>query len=524
MTYDYIVVGAGSAGCVVASRLSERSDLNILLLEAGGPDDHQDIPIPIAWRDLRETEVDWAYITTPQEHCNNRIIKMPRGKVYGGSSSTNAMIYQRGNPEDYNGWAKLGNEGWAWEDVLPYFMKSEHQERGASECHGVNGSLNIADLRNPNPLSLAFVEAAHQAGLIKNDDFNDGQQEGVGLHQVTQKDGMRHSTAHAFLYPALQRENFTAIPFAMVTKLLFDGTRCTGVNYIKDDEEHQAMASQEVIVCGGAINSPQLLMLSGIGDRHHLEEFGIPLVKDLPGVGRNLQEHLRVFVAHLSKEPVSLALRTDEIQKDLYNREKQGLLTSNVGEAGAFVKLNPGSPMPELQFIFLPLIDYPDDPNAHGFMLAPGLVATKSAGTLVLQSADPNVPPLINPNYLAEDVDMQVLVEGVKLARKIIASPAFDKYRGDEYLPGSDVVSDEDIKEFIRNNVDNIFHPTGTCKMGNDPLAVVNNQLQVHGVQGLRVADASIMPFIVNANTNAPCIMIGEKCADMILREVTVDL
>lgn len=519
MAFDYIVIGAGSAGCVVAARLSERDDLNILLLEAGGPDDHEDIPIPIQWRSLRETELDWAYVTTPQIHCHNRAVKMPRGKVYGGSSSTNAMIYQRGNPEDYNGWAKLGNDGWAWDDVVPFFKKAENQEHGESEFHGVDGPLSVADLCDPNPLSLAFVEAAHQAGLAKNEDFNDGQQEGVGLHQVTQKNGVRQSTAVAYLRPALDRENLTAIPYAMVTRLLFDGTRCTGVAYEKDGKQLTATASKEVILCGGAINSPQLLMLSGIGDQEKLANLDINVVKNLPGVGQNLQDHIRVFVSHLAKQPVSLALMNDALQAERYANEKRGILTSNIGEAGAFVRLNPNSPMPELQFIFLPLIDYPDDPDAHGFMLAPGLVATKSIGTLELQSADPYDPPLIDPNYLAEESDMHVIVEGVKLARKIIASPAFDPYRGDEYLPGVHVTSDNDIRDYIRNYVDNIFHPTGTCKMGNDPLAVVNDRLQVHGIQGLRVADASIMPFIVNANTNAPCIMIGEKCAAMILGE-----
>lgn len=514
MQFDYIVIGAGSAGCVIASRLSEVDDVNVLLLEAGGPDDHPDIAVPVRWRGLRKTALDWAYQTAPQVHCNNRVVDMPRGKVYGGSSSTNAMIYQRGNPEDYNGWARPGNEGWGWDEVVPYFKKSENQGRGASAFHGGDGLMHVTDLRDPNPLSLAFVEAAQQAGLVHNADFNDGQQEGAGLHQVTQKDGKRQSTAVAFLRPALPRENLTAIPFAMVTRLTFEGTQCTGVVYEKDGEVHEVKASKEVILCGGAINSPQLLMLSGIGDATMLEQFNINMIKHLPGVGQNLQDHIRVFVSHLAKQPVSLAAIDDPQQAARYDDEKMGLLTSNIGEAGAFVKLNPESPVPELQFIFLPLIDIPD---AHGFMLAPGLAATKSTGTLTLQSADPYDPPLINPEYLAEASDMQVLVDGVKLARKILASPAFDPYRGEEYLPGSDVTSDEDIREYIRNHIDNIFHPTGTCKMGNDPMAVVNDRLQVHGIQNLRVADASIMPFIVNANTNAPCIMIGEKCAAMML-------
>ena len=519
MEYDFIVIGAGSAGCVVASRLSERQDLKVLLLEAGGPDDHPDILVPLAWRSLRQTKLDWDYVTTPQEHCDNRVIKMPRGKVYGGSSSTNAMIYQRGSPSDYDGWAKLGSQGWTWEEVLPYFMKSEHQERGASAHHQVGGLLNIADLRQPNPLTVAFVEAAQQAGLRKNDDFNDGEQEGVGFHQVTQKDGRRHSAARAFLHPALKRSSLKAIPQAMVTHLRFEGRRCIGASYAKDGKQHEVAARREVILCGGAVNSPQLLMLSGIGDRAQLERLGIKVIKDLPGVGENLQDHVRVFVSHFSKQPVSLARMKDPQERVRYEQGQGGVWTSNLGEAGAFVKLNPASPAPELQLIFLPLIDYPENPNAHGYMLAPGLVATQSKGTLKLQSADPYQPPLINPNYLAADDDMQALAAGVKLARQILAAPAFAPYRGDECLPGVHVRSDEDIQAFIRAHLDNIFHPTGTCKMGNDRLAVVNNRLQVHGIQGLRVADGSIMPFIVNANTNAPCMMIGEKCAAMILGE-----
>ncbi len=519
MEYDYIVIGAGSAGCVLASRLSERADSSVLLLEAGGPDDHPDIRVPLAWRSLRETEVDWDYQTTPQAHCNNRVVKMPRGKVYGGSSSTNAMIYQRGNPADYDGWAALGNAGWAWRDVLPYFIKSEKQARGASTFHGVEGPLHVSDLRDPNPLSLAFVEAAQQVGIQRNEDFNDGEQEGVGLHQVTQKEGERCSAADAFLHPALGRGNLRAVPFALVTRLLFDGRRCSGVRYQKDGGKQEAQARREVIVCAGAINSPQLLMLSGIGAGEDLRRLGIPMVADLPGVGKNLQDHVRVFVSHFARQPVSTALMLDAAQRARYQREKRGIWTSNLGEAGAFVKLDAASAVPELQLIFLPRIDYPTDPAAHGFMLAPGLVATKSRGSLTLQSADPRVPPLIDPNYLAEERDLQVLLDGVKLAREILAAPAFDAWRGEEYLPGPAVKSDREIEAFIRARLDNIFHPTGTCKMGSDAAAVVDERLRVHGIEGLRVADASIMPFIINANTNAPCIMIGEKCAAMIGEE-----
>ena len=519
MTYDYIVIGAGSAGCVVASRLSEVAELRVLLLEAGGPDDHPDIRVPLAWRDLRGGALDWNYVTTPQAHCHNRRIQMPRGKVFGGSSATNAMIYQRGSQADYDGWAGLGNPGWAWRDVLPLFTKSQKQARGASAFHGVDGSLHVGDPVEPNPLSLAFVEAAQQAGLAHNPDFNDGQQAGAGLHQVTQLDGERCSAADAFLKPALSRENLTALPFAQVTRLLMEGQRCIGAAWHKDGRRHEARAEREVIVCAGALNSPQILMLSGIGAADDLQRLGIQVAADLPGVGENLQDHARVFVSHFAREPVSLARMHDPAERERYDKARRGVWTSNLGEAGAFVQLDQAADMPELQLIFLPRIDYPPYSHAHGFMLAPGVAATKSAGSLTLQSADPFAPPLIDPNYLADERDMAVLLAGIDIAREILAAPAFDRWRGAEYLPGESRQSERDLRRFVRDNLDTIFHPTGTCKMGpaDDELAVVDAQLRVHGIEGLRVADASIMPWIVNANTNAPCIMIGEKCAELLL-------
>lgn len=520
MSHDYIVVGAGSAGCAVANRLSEGGDYSVLLLEAGGPDDNEAIHVPVAFSALFKTPLDWAYETVPQAHCHGLVDFIPRGKMYGGTSSINAMIYQRGHPSNYDDWAALGNDGWAWADVLPYFKKAQNQERGGSDYHGVGGPINVADLRDPNPLSKAFVTACEEQGLPLNDDFNGASQDGFGFYQVTQKDGMRCSAAVGYLHPALQRANFTAVPHAHVERLRFEGTRCTGVVYTQEGEEQVAEASREVVVCGGAINSPQLLLLSGIGPKAQLERFGIDVVADLSGVGRNLQDHLFVPVAYRCTEEVSLTAAQSEAEALKFETDRRGMLTSNVGEAGGFVRLSEEAKAPELQFHFAPgwfIFHGFKNPTGHGFTVAPTLAGTRSVGHLELRSADPGDPPLLDPNYLDDESDLAVLLEGVKLSRRIVEAAAFDGFRGEEYLPGAQVQGDEALREFIRTNLQTIYHPVGTCKMGTDPMAVVNDRLEVHGIDALRVADASIMPFIVNANTNNPSIMIGEKCADMVL-------
>ncbi|MDZ8185315.1 MAG: GMC family oxidoreductase N-terminal domain-containing protein [Nostoc sp. ChiSLP02] len=499
--YDHVVIGAGSAGCVVANRLTEDAETTVLLLEAGNPPNLPEHELPVGWIKLWGTEADWAYFTEEEPYINNRKIYCPRGKVLGGSSAINAMIYIRGSRYDYDYWEKLGNIGWSYQDVLPYFQKSENQQRGTSEFHGVDGFLSVTDPIAPNVISHRFVEAAVGLGYEENPDFNGGQQQGAGFYQLTIKDGKRHSTATAFLLPILERPNLTVTTGALVTRLLFEGTQTVGVEYIHQGTIHQVWVEREVILSAGAIDSPKLLMLSGIGNAKQLQALDIAAIVDLPGVGQNLQDHLLVGVAHEA---------TQDLQPDL---------TSNIAEVGLFLHTEGRLDVaPDLQFFSGPILwTHPTYArSAPGFTATVCVTNPESRGSVSLGSAFPKDPPLIRMNYLQSESDLQKLLAGIKIMRQIFQSSVFDEFRGEEVAPGADNNSDETLLAYIRETCDSTYHPVGTCKMGTDPDSVVNPELKVHGVTGLRVVDASIMPTITTGNTNAPTIMIGEKAADLI--------
>jgi choline dehydrogenase len=500
-SYDYIIVGAGSAGCVLAHRLSEDSGVSVLLLEAGGEDSLPAIHAPNLWRTLQTSPVDWSYETAPQKALDGRSIKCPRGKVLGGSSSLNAMIYIRGNRHDYNHWHSLGNPGWAWPDVLPYFRKSERQARGESELHGAAGPLYVSDPVDPHPFSLEFVDAAVTRGFPRNPDFNGPEQEGTGLYQVTVRGGRRQSTAVAFLHPVRDRSNLTLIGGAEADCVLFEGQHAVGVQLDSAGVVATARANREVILCAGAINSPKILMLSGIGPADMLKSLGIPVFVDLPGVGLNLQDHSRVSITYRSTRSIPISVG------------------SNLAEAGLFVDTG-SSPErgPDLQFHFLPVVEVEADDGGtrSDILFAINPARPESRGTVNLRSKNPREPPLIQPNYLTEPSDMALMKQGIALAREIAHTGILGRECGEETTPGRGTESPADVDALVRRSCDCNWHPVGTCGMGNGADAVVDSELRVHGVVGLRVADASIMPTLVSGNTNAPTIMIGEKAADLV--------
>ena len=518
-TVDFVIVGAGSAGCVMANRLSEDAGCQVLLLEAGHPDTAQEISIPAAFAKLFKSPLDWNYETEAQAHLDGRRLYWPRGKMLGGCSSINAMIYIRGHRRDYDAWAEAGNSGWAYDDVLPYFRRAEDNENGADAYHGAGGPLHVENRRYTNPISDAIVEGFETLGYPRSNDFNGSEQEGVGRYQVTQKGGVRWSTATAYLRPALERPNLEAKTGAHVTRIVLKNGAATGVEYVLEGETHTVHASRGVILSAGAITSPHLLMLSGIGNRAELEAVGVSVLHELPGVGKNLQDHLFVPLVYETDTP-GLKDALSEAQMSLYMSEQRGMLVSNIAETGGFMKTRPGLDAPDLQYHNGPALFLDHgfvEMDGHHFTLLPSLIKPASRGQIRLASADPSQAPLIEPNYLSQSADMDVLVYGLELARNAVMASPLDVHRKDEALPGAGVTDRAGLEAHVRAHAMTIYHPVGTCKMGHDALAVVDDTLRVRGLERLWVVDASVMPEITRGNTNAPTIMIAEKAADLIL-------
>jgi choline dehydrogenase len=521
--YDYVIVGAGSAGCVLAARLSEDPAVRVLLLEAGGKDWHPFIHMPAGLAKLvRNRRINWDYYTEPEPALEQRRLWWPRGKVLGGSSSINAMCYVRGHPRDYDEWAALGCRGWSFAEVLPYFRKAERNARGADTFHGCEGPLSVEDLRYVNPLSQLAIEAAVAAGYPRNDDFNGATQEGFGLYQVTQREGRRASAARAYLGMARGRRNLEVLTRAFAERIEFASGRAVAVRYRHRGKTHRAEAAREILIAAGAINSPQLLMLSGIGPPDALRRLGIEVVSESPEVGANLQDHLDACILRRCTQRITYDRVNDLALALEYLFTRRGIGTSNIAEAGGFVRSALArDERPDLQFHFVPAMLDDHGRNrlpGDGFTMHVCVLRPESRGRIELRSADPGVPPLIRPHYLSdpEGRDLRVLVEGVRIARRILAQPSLKPFAGAEIFPGAEANDDASLIAFVRRKAETIYHPVGTCRMGSDAGAVTDPELRVRGVEGLRVVDASIMPRIVGGNTNAPVIMIAERAADLI--------
>ena len=525
--HDYVIVGAGSAGCVLANRLSEDPSTRVLLLEAGPPDHRWDFRIHMPGalaRPLMGEAYNWAYHSEPEPGVDGRRLYCPRGRVIGGSSSINGMVYIRGHARDYDGWAAQGLPGWSYAEVLPYFRRCEDRGRGADPWRGAGGPLHVSTGASANPLFDAFIEAGRQAGYPVTEDMNGHQQEGLGRMDMTTWRGRRWSAARAWLDPARRRPNLEVVPHALATRVRFAGRRAAGVDYLERGRARTADAAREVILCGGAINSPQLLQLSGVGPADELRRLGLEVVADLPGVGENLQDHLEIYVQHACTRPITLysALRPLGMLKAglSWYLFRGGAGASNQFEAGGFIRSRAGVEHPDLQYHFIPIAMRYDGSGLrgqHGFQAHVGPMRPESRGRVRIRSADPHAAPSILFNYLSSERDRRELRDSVHLTREIFAQAAFDPWRGAELAPGPEVRTDAEIDAFVRKNVESAFHPSGTCRMGTDERAVTDAETRVHGTEGLRVVDASIMPAIVSGNLNAPTLMLAEKAADLIL-------
>ena len=531
-TFDYVIVGAGSAGCVLANRLTASGKHRVLLLEAGPKDRSPWLHIPLGYGKLfNNRRLNWCYATEPQPECYGRNVIAPRGKVLGGTSSINGLIYIRGQADDFNYWRQMGNPGWSFDEILPYFRKAEDNERGENAYHGSGGPLSVSNMRDHHPLADAYIEAAQECGYPRNDDFNGPIQEGAGYYQTTTRNGRRCSTAVGYLKPIRGRANLSVISNALASRLLFEGRRAVGVEYFIGDQLRSARANAEVIVASGVFNSPQLLQLSGVGPSTLLNSLGIAVIADMPGVGNGLADHYSSRIVFRCREPITLNdvvySWSGKIAAGLrYGFTRRGYLALSAIASGCFLRAHPSSATPDVQ---CSIALYSGDVAAgvlHRFSGVTGvctLLRPESRGYVRIKSADPHEAPAINPNYLATAKDRETIVAGVKAMRHIFQAPAMARYIAEEFEPGPQCASDDDLLDFIRRCGSTTYHPISTCRMGNDEMAVVDERLRVRGLAGLRVVDASIMPGTVSGNTNAPTIMIGEKGASMILEDAAAD-